>query len=262
MYNVGPEVTAAWDTLYRWLAAETGVTLPIVYNAFPEPIEALWARPNMGCVLMCGYPFIRATPRPTLLAAPVPAPAHYDGQPVYRTHLLVLDSSPYRSIEDTFGGRISWTIENSQSGYNAVRNFLLGYRTPERPNLYRESIGPIGTFTVGVAGLRRGEIDVVPIDSFSYDLMQRYTPAELAGTRIIATTPAAPFPPLVGAHDLPPDVAVRLRNSLLRAHEQPALQPLLDTMMIHHFAAVSDSYYEPLLAQERAALAAGYPRPA
>ena len=262
MYNIGPVVTAAWDGLYRWLSTDTGVELPIVYNAFPEPIEALWTRPNMGCVLMCGYPFIRATSRPTLLAAPVPAPAHYEGQSVYRTHLLVLADSPYESIEDTFGGRISWTIENSQSGYNAVRNFLLGYRTTKRPTLYRESIGPIGTFTVGVAGMRRGEIDVVPIDSFSYDLMQRYTPEQLAGTRIIASTAAAPFPPLVGAHDLPPTLAARLRAGLLRAHEEPDLQSILKTMMIRRFDAVSDSYYEPMLAQERAALAAGYPKPA
>ena len=139
MYNVAPQVTAAWDKLFAYISAESGVSLQVIYHAFPQSIEELWARPTMGCVLMCGYPYARATPRPTLLASPVPAPPHYHNQPIYFTHLLVAEDSPFQTIEETFGHRISWTIENSQSGYNAVRAFLLPYRTAERPLLYRES---------------------------------------------------------------------------------------------------------------------------
>ncbi len=261
MYNISPQVTAAWDQVFATVGVRAGVAFDVIYHAFPSPIEELWALPGLGCVLMCGYPYIRATPRPQLLAAPVPSSGQYKNQPVYFSHLLVAEDSPFQTIEDTFDHRISWTIENSQSGYNAVRSYLLPYRTAERPRLYRESIGPLGTFSVGVEGLRRNEIDVVPIDSFSYDLMLRDTPEALAGTRVLATTPATPFPPLIAGHDIDPEIVDRIREALLDIDTVPGLRSHLDTMLIRKFVAVSPEHYEPLLQQEAAAIAAGYPRP-
>ncbi|MEM7030023.1 MAG: PhnD/SsuA/transferrin family substrate-binding protein [Chloroflexota bacterium] len=262
MYNVSPEVTAAWDALFAYVSTQADVPFKMMYHAFPDPIEDLWVRPDMGCVLMCGYPYARANPRPTLLATPVPAFPQYEHKAVYFTHLLVAEDSPFQTIEDTFGHRISWTIENSQSGFNALRTFLLSYRTPDRPNLYRASIGPIGTFTVGVEGIHNDEIDVVPIDSFSYDLMQLYTPEKLAGTRVIATTGAAPFPPLVAKHSLEDVVADRLRDVLLHAHTASSLQPHFETMKLERFTTVTTETYETTLAQARIADEADYPFPA
>jgi ABC-type phosphate/phosphonate transport system substrate-binding protein len=261
MYNVAPVVTAAWDRLFRWLQERTGVELEVIYHAFPTPIEELWALPGLGCVLMCGYPYARAEPRPQLLAAPVPSFEHYKGKPVYFSYLLVGEDSPFETIEDTYGGRISWTIENSQSGFNAIRSFLLPYRTVEQPLLYRESIGPIGTFSVGIEGIRNGEIDVVPVDSFSYDLMREYAPEDISGTRIIATTPSAPMPPLVAGHDVDEEVAGRLRSALFAAHEVPELAEALAVMKITRFVPVTPDYYETTLEQAAEAVAAGYLQP-
>ncbi len=258
MYNVSPEVTAAWDALYAYLIEQTGIALDVIYNAFPEPIEELWQRPLMGPTLMCGYPFIRATPQPKLIAAPVPSLEHYGGKSVYFSHLLVAEDSPFQTIEDTFGHRISWTIENSQSGYNAIRSFLLQFRTEERPFLYKESIGPIGTFTVGVEGIRNGEIDVVPIDSFSYDLMLKYTPEKLAGMRIIATTPASPFPPLVAGHDVADEHVLAFKKAILLAHEKAYLKVAFETLLIDRFTAVSPQYYQSMRQQELDAIESNY----
>src|SRR3546814_4408496 len=80
-----------------------------------------------------------------LLAAPVPSPARYAGRPVYMTDFVVRADAPFRSLEDTFGGRIGYTVDDSQSGCNAPRHHLLRYRTPQRPRLYSASIGPLYT---------------------------------------------------------------------------------------------------------------------
>ncbi len=261
MYNVAPVVAAAWDQLFAWLGERSGIELDVIYHAFPTPIEDLWTMPDLGCVLMCGYPYARANPRPRLLAAPAPSYEHYEDRPIYFSYLLVAEESQFETIEDTFGHRISWTIENSQSGFNAVRSFLLPYRAAERPRLYRESIGPIGTFSVGIEGLRNGEIDVVPIDSFSYDLMREYAPDDIAGTRIIATTPAAPVPPLVAGHDIDAGLASLLRTALLAAHEAPELIEVLSVMRISRFVPVAPEYYSSTLEQAAAAVASGFMQP-
>lgn len=258
MYNVSPEVEAAWDTLYAHVSIESGVPLEIFRHSFPAPIEELWAMPNMGAVLMCGYPYVRAKPRPGLIATPIPQPKHYGDKPIYFSHLLVAQDSPFLTIEDTFGQRICWTIENSQSGFNAIRTFLLPYWQKRRERLYRKSIGPIGTFTVGIEMIRRGEVDVVPIDSFSYDLMWQYAPHKLAGTRIVATTQSSPFPPMVASSQADGEMVRAFRHILIEAHTVPALKPVLETLLIKRFERAGSRYYETMLDEVRMAQQAGY----
>jgi hypothetical protein len=81
--------------------------------------------------------------RPHLLAAPVPSPARYQGRPIYFTDLVVRADSDYRTLEDTFGGRIAYSIEHSHSGYNAARFHLLGYRRADRATFYSGVVGEV-----------------------------------------------------------------------------------------------------------------------
>ncbi len=141
MYNVTPEARAGWDAIFEWVAERSGVALEVIAHAAPAPIETLWARDDMGCVFMCGWPYAMAEPRPRLVAAPVPSPDRYGGKAVYFTDLVVRRDSPYRKLQDTFGGRVAWTLETSHSGYNALRHHLLKYRSPARPTLYASSVG-------------------------------------------------------------------------------------------------------------------------
>lgn len=258
MYNVAPETRAAWDRLFAFVVETTSIPLQIINHAFPTPIKELWARPDMGCVLMCGYPYALASPRPILLAAPVPSLPRYNNKPGSFTDLLVAADSPYQTLEDTFGGRISWTVDYSQSGFNGLRHHLLPYRTADNPQLYRKSIGPIGTFSVGFEAMARGELDLVPIDSFYHDLMRHYTPEVLANTRVIDTTAVYPIPPIVADPAMPPDMASAIRAALLTAHERPQLQNALQTLFINRFVAVAPSYYDALLEQDRQAREVGY----
>ena len=51
------------------------MTCEVIDYPAPQPLSALWARPDLGCAFMCGYPFATSRdPGRTLLAAPVPCP--------------------------------------------------------------------------------------------------------------------------------------------------------------------------------------------
>ena len=62
---------------------------------------------------MCGLPYSRAEPRPALVAAPVPSPADFHGQPLYWSELVVRADSGFELIEDTFGHRMAFTDESA-----------------------------------------------------------------------------------------------------------------------------------------------------
>jgi ABC-type phosphate/phosphonate transport system substrate-binding protein len=90
---------------------------------------------------MCGYPLATRYPQVRPLAAP--SPCSRTRPPSYRSVWLVRAGSSFDSLESTFGHRIGWLAEHSHSGFNAPRHALLAHRTSTRPNLYRESIGPL-----------------------------------------------------------------------------------------------------------------------
>jgi ABC-type phosphate/phosphonate transport system substrate-binding protein len=178
MYSVNPEAAAAFKELFGWLSRQSGVQLDVIDHAFPAPLSELWSRADIACVFMCGFPFLNAEPRPKPVAAPLPRGTPGVGRAIYATRLVVRKDSPCQSFEDTFGGRLGYTVEGSHSGFNALRHHLLPHRL-RRGNLYRESIGPLYTPRRVIDAIVAGTIDVGPLDSYALDLMQRHDPEQM-----------------------------------------------------------------------------------
>jgi ABC-type phosphate/phosphonate transport system substrate-binding protein len=181
---------------------------------------------------------------------------------VYRTDLIVRKDAPYRTLEDTFGGRAGWTVEHSHSGFNALRHHLLAYRTPQRPALYREMVGHLLTARNVLDSVRAGRIDIGPLDAYWHLLIARHAPELTGDVRVLASTEVAPMPAFVAAAGAPADMIGRLRNAFLAARRQDWFGPLAEPLLLEGFAEVSGESFAPLLRWERAAKTAGFDRPA
>lgn len=259
MYASSPSLAAAWGTLLAWVSAASRTELEMIDHAYPAPLDDLWARKDMGCVFMCGYPWALRAERPRLLAAPVPSPARYGGRPVYFTDFVVRADSRIKALEDTFGARLAYSIESSHSGYNAPRHHLLAYRTAARPTLFAETVGPLVSPRRVLDAVIDGRADVGPVDSYLFDLWRRHLPELTAAVRVIATTEAAPIPPLVASPMVDEAMCQRLTEALLDAHREPALAQTLDTLRLNGFAEATPARFEVFLERQRAAQSAGYP---
>jgi ABC-type phosphate/phosphonate transport system substrate-binding protein len=262
MYSVAPAAAGAWRRLFDWLAERSGVPLDPIDHAYPAPLSDLWSRPDLACVFMCGFPFIRSPNRPKPVAAPVPAGARYGGRPVYVTDLVVRADAPFRALEDTFGGRLGYTVEDSHSGYNALRHHLLQFRSAERPSLYRETVGPFFTPRRILEAILAGDIDVGPVDGYALDLMQRHDPGLATRIRTVATTDAAPMPLLIASANCPDDVVARLRAALALFGEANECAGLAEELCLTKFVPVVEADYDRIAAWDLEARAAGYDRPA
>ena len=241
MYDVAPAAREAWHTVFARVAALSSIALRPLVHAAPWPIEELWARPDMGCVFMCGWPWaVHGEPRPVPLAAPVPSPARYDGKPVYVSDLVVREEAPYRSLPDAFGGRIAWTVEHSHSGCNAPRHHLLRYAAGFP---FAGAVGPLQTPIAVAEAVRKGRCEVGPMDGFAHDLLRRHAPDRVAGLRILESTAAAPIPFLVAAPGTPERIAAPLRDTLLRLHEDAEARAVMDSVLIARFTAVDTAAY-------------------
>lgn len=251
MYNVAPAVRAAWAEVFAHVGELSGVHLDIVAHPAPAPLEELWTRPDLGAAFMCGLPFATADPQPVPLAVPVPAPEHYGGKPVYFSRLVVRRDSRFETVEDTLGGRVAWTVENSYSGYVALFDHLRRFCTPDRPTLFRETVGPLVTPAAAIAAVIEGRADLAPVDAFVWDLLALHAPERIAGLRIVDSTVPAPFPPIVASPEILPEAARRLGAAFQSMDGEPAMRPVLDGLLLKGFAAVDPAAYE--VTRQRAA---------
>ncbi|HEY8563880.1 MAG TPA: PhnD/SsuA/transferrin family substrate-binding protein [Beijerinckiaceae bacterium] len=255
MYGLTPGLRDAWGALFAWISGRAGVPLAVIDHAAPAPLEALWRRDDLGLAFMCGLPFTRGEYAVVPVAAPVPSST---GRSAYASDLVVRAHDDAATLPDTFGRRIGWTVEHSQSGFNALRFHLLAHRSPDRPQLFSASVGPLVTPRRVIEALLAGEIDLGPLDSYAHDLLKAEDPETAARLRVVATTSETPMPLLVASAGVDGETIERSRAALLAASAEPRLAPVLSRLRLQGFAAVERSEYRVLLDQAAAAEAAGY----
>ena len=257
MYNAGPKAAAAWRSLFTRVFADVGVEAQWIEHRWPQPIAELWARPDLGCDFMCGWPFARSRMMQPI-AAPVPSPPRYEHQSRYCSEFLVRASSGWKRLEDTFGHRFGWMAADSQSGFNAPRAHLARFATPGRPALFSQVRGPLGSPMKALDALRAGEVDVIALDGYFLDLLRHHEPDRMAGIACVDVTEWTPMPLLVAAPAASPAMVRQLSTHLASIHRVPLYAPLLAEVLLERFEAPRVAEYDRLEAMARNAAERGY----
>lgn len=257
MYNAGARAASAWQRLFERVFAELRLEIGFVPHGWPDPIADLWARPDLCCDFMCGWPFARSQVMQEI-AVPVPAPPRYEGLPRYCSEFLVREESGWTCLDDSFGHRFGWMAIDSQSGFNAARFQLSRSIDTTKTRLYREVVGPLETPARTLEALRTKLVDVVALDCFYLDLCRRHHPDVLAGLRCVATTPWTTMPLLVAAPDIPPKIVDALRTRLTSMHESAIYTPFLEDVLLARFAVPDRAAYGIHEVMAHSAVSAGY----
>lgn len=252
------EANDAWMTLLRWVVARAGGDWQVMEYPASAPLDDLWARPDLGCTFMCGLPFIWDNRDLTPIAAPVVRGERYGGRPVYFTDIVVRRDAPYRTLEDTFGSRLGYTVKHSQSGYMALREHLLPYRQTLGHSPYREIVGPLGGARDVIDALLSDRIDVGPMDGYVLDLVKNLQPNIAEQLRVIETTKrASPIPLFIATAKIDRSLAGKLQAAFAAAAAAEELQPQRDALLIADFVTPQRSDYVEL--RDRAQAANAYP---
>jgi len=241
MYSVNAATAAAWRTLLEWVVDRAAVDAEFVDYPAPQPLPLLWARDDLACALMCGYPFSRAQPQPVPLAAPVPTPESYCNKAAYWTCVVVRVDSAIRTLRDTFTHRMAYTTTDSQSGYQALRALVAGESHP-----LWSMVGPLVTPRRVVEAVLAGEADAGPVDSYAFDLMRLSEPQLVAPLRVVATTRPTAIPLLVASRAVPIGEIERLRQALAQVEHERELAGVRAALLLRRFAAVDAQAYSAL----------------
>jgi ABC-type phosphate/phosphonate transport system substrate-binding protein len=240
MYAVSAEAAALWRNLLGAVIERAGLPVSLIEHAPPAPIAELWARTDQAAVFMCGLPFSLAEPRPVLIAAPVPSPLEFNGQPCYWSNLVVRTDSRFHSVRDTFGRRIAFTTPDSESGYGAALHYLMGSADPDP--LFAEIVAPQFTPRGALTAVIQGLAEIAPIDSYAFVLLQRYAPELTSRVRVIGKTAPMPIPPLVASA---PGLDA-LAAAFIAADRDPEVHAVMEQLLLRRFVRPDAGRYAVL----------------
>ena len=264
MYAVNAVVDARWRELFAWIAGRAGVALEVIDHPEPLPLQALWQRHDLGAAAICGYPLASwrdaSHPRPVPIAAPVPWPEPFGGRAVYWTDIVVRADARFATADELAGTRFGFTVEDSQSGYQAPRRYFAAHALKRGGKFFGSTTGPLVTPLRVVESVLAGAIDAGPLDAYWHALLRAHERDTAGRLRVVASTPATPMPCFAAAAETSPVARERLTEAFVEAGSTPALRELRQALLLAGFERVDARTYDALTMQARETDALGYTR--
>jgi ABC-type phosphate/phosphonate transport system substrate-binding protein len=256
MYDF-PELRAAtdawWARLARALRREGLKDVPSELTRNGS-VQAAGEKPELILTQICGYHLAQPHCDLTYIATPCYTADGCSG-PLYRSHIVVPESAPARSLEELRGLRCAISSYTSHSGCNALRGAISPLA---RDGRFFSEVLVSGAHACSLDLLRSGEADVAAVDCITYALLARHRPNALEGTRIIGQTEAAPACPYVAQVNATSDVISRLRGSLRAAAEDPALANARSELLLIGFQVLDAHEYDQIGRVEEEAKRRGF----
>lgn len=253
-----PEIRHATDAFW---GAVSGELRKQGIDFAPERLEReidhreQWVHPSLLFTQACGYDVavdhavhLRVVSAPCFVLPG--CDAHY-----YSSFVLVREDADYDELADLRGTSCAINNHTSHSGTNALRATIAPI---SRDGRFFKMIEHSGSHANSLDLLRSGEVDVICIDAITHGLLQRYRPASVKGTRILAQTPFAPAPPFVTSMRYGKVFTRKLQNALVRAMSNPDTESARKDLCLGGIALVDNSIYKKVLDFESVAIEHGY----
>jgi ABC-type phosphate/phosphonate transport system substrate-binding protein len=169
--------------------------------------------------------------------------------------VVVRRESIARGGADLRGTTCAINSRDSQSGHNALRALIAPLASG---NQFFSDVKISGSHLNSLRMVSEGEADVAAIDCVTYELLARFRPQAIAGTRRLCLTPKAPALPYITRRTVGDEVVARLRNGLQAACQDPELAECREILMLQGFCALPASGYECVVEMEAQAASCGY----
>ncbi len=251
--EIRPATDAWWEGLARHLRAAGLNDVPDRLDR-SRTADDVCADPGLVLTQTCGYPLTHAlSDRVRVIGAPSYDAPGCSGA-LYRSLLVVAENNPAVGLEDLRGGRAAVNNFTSHSGFNAFRAAIAALAEDGR---FFSNVILSGGHRPSIDLVGRGEADVCTVDCVTHALIAAHAPSELAGTRVLGETEAAPGLPYVTAAVASDDDHRRLTDGVLAAAADPVLGGVRAELLIDGFEVLSRSAYGVIVEMERRAAELG-----
>lgn len=231
------ETTRRWQ---QYLESVTGQRVQFVQRGSYGEILELLLRDELDLAWVCGYPYVMAKDRLTLLATPL-----YHGKPLYQSYIIVPDADQTtRAIADLPGRIYAFSDPLSNSGYLVPRIELLTLGTsPER--FFRKTFFTFSHRKV-VDAVRLGLANAGSVDGYVWDTLAAQQPDAVQGVRVAWKSKEFGFPPLVVRNSLATDSVAMLRKAFIAMGRSDGGRDVLTRLNLDGFANEPESIFNTI----------------
>lgn len=237
------EVRRATDTLWRELARQFRLSgLRDVPRRLNRRVayERQWSSADFLFGQACGYDVRIAFARHLqVVATPCYGAPGCEGSN-YCSFIVVREGADFRNVEQLRGTRCVVNSPTSHSGMNVLRALVAPLH---RDGRFFSRVTVSGAHERSLRMIQQAEVDVAAIDCVTYALLERYRPAELAGTRVLHRTGQVPAPPFVTASSTPPETVAAMREALQRTFADPSVASTKQQLLLGGIELLSDEAY-------------------
>jgi phosphonate transport system substrate-binding protein len=220
----------------------TGRPVQLVTRRTYQEITTLLVSGQVDGAWICGYPFVAYRSQLELMAVPL-----WRGRPLYQSYLIADAGRAADSIDDLAGDIHAFSDPDSNSGFLVTAAELARKgTTPER--FFRQTVFTYGHSNV-VRAVASGLAQSGSVDGYVYEVLREVRPDEVAATSVVRASDWYAFPPIAcQAGMATSENTIKLRQALLRMHENPAGQAALAALRLDRFAEEPVSLFDTIAA--------------
>jgi len=168
-----------------------------------------------------------------------------DGKDTYFGLIITRTDSGVKALEDLKGRTFAFVDANSASGHLYPRALLLRHGIDPEQDLKRYLFA--GGHDSVVLAVFKGSVDAGAIYDDAREKFAQTMPQVLAETTVLATTDPIPSDTVTLAGDLPPELARRLTEALLKlVKTEEGRQAMYDIYQVEDLVPAKDSDYDPV----------------
>ena len=246
MYDF-PEVRYSMDALWRRMVRHfksEGVKNVPQQLVHDRHLHELWSDENFVFQSVLWDIIYRYRDHIQVLGTPwFDAPGCCNGH--YASIVVVAESSDYQNVIDMLGTVVVINGPESHSGMNALFSLVAPYSQREK---FFSNVKISGSHAASLDTVKRGDADVAAVDCLTYELLRRYRPTAIDGTRPLGRTFDAPAPPYVTRTNVDKETVQRMQNALLATFDDPSLADTRKALLLNNVEVSSSETYQHILA--------------
>jgi phosphonate transport system substrate-binding protein len=227
--------------LAEWkIYLEKQLKRPVIFiqrDSYRETMDLI-KQGKLDFAWLCDYPYIALGGAVRLLAV-----ASYQQQPLYHSYLIVPSKdSATKSILDLKGKVFAYADPNSNTGYVVPRHALK--KAGIDANSFFRKTFFTWSHSKAIRAVATGLAEGAAVDSYVWDSLQKVDPALVAKTRIVWTSEAFGFPPIVAERSVSQADFDAFQSALFKMQDDPAGRALLAKLNLDGFVAGTPSLYK------------------
>lgn len=186
---------------------------------------------------ICGYPYVMEEELLQLVVVPI-----YQGEPYYRSYLIVASDSVFASLSDLRGGIHAFSDRDSNSGHIVPRYWL--HTQGSTPETYFLKHIFTNSHENVIKAVASGLTDSGNVDGYVWDVIEK-TDSHLRGrTKVIRRSEKYGFPPIVALKTFPEKQASAFGAVLRNMSRDEEGRKLLARFYLDGFDAFDKSLFD------------------